>query len=210
MITAAGSLAEDKIYLVQLPDTIEDRQENSLNALSPAVTFRTYLADAAAPQLIFCTGVTATATSLEFKVGFSEAIKLYGGYTEYTASGTTDGGFETGTGTTGATDGGEVGAKLELEAGGVVLHVSSAAAMAAATNYTLRIPAAKITDLADNALGNELVVSTDGFNVDQGTGTATCFAQLLTSAAPDSTGPTAPTALVLHIDRWGAVDVRGH
>jgi len=195
VIAAAANLLEDKIYLVKVPNSIEDRESNSLNELSAAVSFRTYLADGTAPELIFCTGVTATATSLEFKVGFSEAIKLYGGYTEYTTTGTS-GGFETGTGTTAnAGDGGEVGATLQLEAGGVVLHVSSSASMAAATNYTLRIPAANIEDLAGNALGNELVVSTDGFNVDQGTGTATCFAQLLTSAAPDSAAPGVSSTL---------------
>jgi hypothetical protein len=178
-ISVAGTLAEDSVYLVNIPTDITDREGDKFAGAAAAVSFRTQLADITRPNVTFCSHVSVGSTSLSLKLGFTEAITLYGGYTTYTDS--TNSYLDR---WDSASD--NVAVTMSLEAGGRVLHVESAAALTPNSPYELVIGASQIADAAGHNLAANILLNSS----DAAASTIACQGLSNTLAAVDSTAPT--------------------
>jgi len=180
VVKSAAALAQDTVYLVKLPaDKVYDRESDLFVGEGAAVSFKTHLLDGIAPRVAFCSDVVVGTTSLSLKLGFTEAIVLYDGYTSKTDSTNAylaPGGV--------VATGNEKSVQMTLEAGGAVLSIESAEALAEGTTYHLFIDNAKLKDATGNLVAADINI----------TDTTACATALLTGTS-DSTAPSYTSVL---------------
>ena len=182
-VSTTADLAEDTTYLVKIPSSIYDREHNFFAGEATAVSFKTTATNTVAPRVAFCSDVTVGSNSVGLKLGFTEAVVLYGGYTSTTPP----------TSNAYLQNSADVedfkSVQLGLEAGGTVVSISSAEELDAGATYNLYVEGANLEDAAGLPLGTNIVINA----TDSGANTVSCTLSALEN--PDGDPPTTPVML---------------
>jgi hypothetical protein len=140
-VSTSATLKTDTTYLVSIPAgaTVADRESQNFTGTAAStadpVAFKTLAKDTTGPELLFCSDAKGTSSSVSMKLGFSEPVVLYGGYTEHTVTAASDSYWCLFDQT--YTDWCEAkipDVKMTLEQGGMVVSFTSSAALI--TTYT--------------------------------------------------------------------------